>query len=118
MEKKAVQNLDFCPYKLLELDPEASEMEIRTAYKTAALKWHPDKNKSAGARDMFEKVKLAYDILSKEETKELYDQIVRVREEQRQRAEKASGERRKLIEELLKREQEYMDKLKTKMRRE
>ena len=34
-------------YKILEVAKEASEEDIKKAYKRAALKWHPDKH-SAG----------------------------------------------------------------------
>ncbi len=31
-------------YSILEIERSASKIEIRTAYKKQAIKWHPDKN--------------------------------------------------------------------------
>ncbi|KAJ2917414.1 hypothetical protein MD484_g3009, partial [Candolleomyces efflorescens] len=40
-------------YKVLDVHRSASDKDIRTAYKRLSKKWHPDKNKSAGAEDKF-----------------------------------------------------------------
>lgn len=49
------------PYEVLELKPNATAEEVRKAYKKLVLKHHPDKG---GNRDIFEKVKKAYEELS------------------------------------------------------
>jgi len=59
-------------YKILELNYNANNDEIKKSYKRLILKYHPDKNKNIET-DKFIKIKYAYDILSNKETKEKYD---------------------------------------------
>ena len=54
------------PYDVLGVDRRATSAEIKKAYRKLALKYHPDKNQSAGAEDVFKKVSEAYSILSKQ----------------------------------------------------
>ncbi|XP_033990859.1 dnaJ homolog subfamily C member 16-like [Trematomus bernacchii] len=61
------------PYKILGVSRSASQAEIKKAYKTLAKEWHPDKNKSPGAEDMFIKVSKSYEILSNEERRSNFD---------------------------------------------
>ena len=52
------------PYKILGLNPGATDDEIKKAYKQMAKKYHPDLNQnSAEAAEMMKKVNEAYDIL-------------------------------------------------------
>lgn len=60
-------------YNVLGLNPNCSYKEIRYAYKKLALKYHPDKNKSPYACEMFQKISEAYQILSDEKKREMYD---------------------------------------------
>jgi DnaJ-class molecular chaperone len=63
---------------------DATEGEIKTAYRKAALKFHPDKQASksdaekATAEASFKAVGEAYEVLSNPEQKERYDQGVEV----------------------------------------
>lgn len=59
------QNNNWC-YKILNITPNASKQEIRSAYKKMILKYHPDKNKNI-SHEEFIKIKCAYDILSNEQ---------------------------------------------------
>ena len=43
-------------YKTLELTPEASQDDIRKAYRKLARKYHPDMNSDEGAEDKFKEV--------------------------------------------------------------
>jgi len=51
-------------YKILGLNPGASEKEIRKKYRKMVMIYHPDKNKSSDAEDRFIEITEAYEILT------------------------------------------------------
>ena len=51
-------------YEVLGLGKDASQDEIKKAYRKLARQYHPDVNKAADAEDKFKEVKEAYDVLS------------------------------------------------------
>ena len=59
-------------YKILGIEPTATDDEVRKAYKRMALKYHPDKVATLGedvqkaAEEKFKKVQEAYEIIKKE----------------------------------------------------
>jgi DnaJ-related protein SCJ1 len=55
-------------YNILGLHFGASKEEIKSAYKKKALQYHPDKNPSPEAHEMFKQVSDAYQILMEEPT--------------------------------------------------
>lgn len=61
-------------YETLGVSKSASEQEIKTAYRRAALKWHPDRNKSTEAAGKFKEITKAYEVLSDSKKRETYDQ--------------------------------------------
>ncbi len=61
-------------YEALGVSKNASDAEIKTAYRRQALKWHPDRNKSAEASDRFKKINKAYEVLIDPKKKQMYEQ--------------------------------------------
>jgi len=60
-------------YKVLGVKASASIAEIKNAYYKLAYKYHPAKNSSMNASEMFNKICQAYEILSDQNKKKLYD---------------------------------------------
>lgn len=51
-------------YEVLGVSRDASERDIKKAYKRLAMKYHPDRNQEADAADKFKEVKEAYEVLT------------------------------------------------------
>ncbi len=62
-------------YSVLGVSRGASENEIKKAYRSAARKWHPDVNQSPGAKEKFQGINEAYQVLSDETMRQRYDQF-------------------------------------------
>lgn len=62
-------------YEVLGVGRRANEEEIKKAYRKKALEFHPDRNKSEGATELFKEVNEAYQILSDSSTRARYDQF-------------------------------------------
>ncbi|KAH1184983.1 hypothetical protein KIL84_012924 [Mauremys mutica] len=62
-------------YKLLELPQDASDEDIKKAYRKAAMRWHPDKNPETEqyAERKFKEITEAYEVLSDKSKRDLYD---------------------------------------------
>jgi curved DNA-binding protein len=60
-------------YDTLEVSQNASESEIKKAYRKLARKYHPDICKEADCEEKFKEINAAYEILSDKEKKEQYD---------------------------------------------
>jgi DnaJ domain len=63
-------------YKILGVKRNANEKQIKKAYRKLALKWHPDKNDDKElATKKFAEISTAYEVLSDEEKRKVYDQF-------------------------------------------
>lgn len=60
-------------YKLLGVKPNAKLSEIKKAYRDKAKKYHPDIDGSKEARDKFDQIQKAYEILEDDKTRRKYD---------------------------------------------
>ena len=62
-------------YEVLGVNRDASDQDIRKAYRRLAMKYHPDRNPDdVKAEDQFKEAKEAYEILSDAERRAAYDQ--------------------------------------------
>jgi len=62
-------------YEVLGVGKNATDAELKSAYRKLALKWHPDRNKESGAESKFKEVNEAYEVLSNPQKKARYDQF-------------------------------------------
>lgn len=62
-------------YQILGVSKNASEAEIKAAYRKLALQWHPDRNKSPEATTKFKEINEAYEVLSNPQKRQAYDQF-------------------------------------------
>lgn len=60
-------------YKLLGIKKNASLKDIKRAYRSKSLEFHPDKNKAEGASEKFAEIAYAYEVLTDEDKKAVYD---------------------------------------------
>jgi DnaJ-class molecular chaperone len=66
-----MDNKDY--YKILEIERNATEDDIKKSYRKLALKYHPDRCKEPGAEEKFKEISEAYSVLSSPDKKRSYD---------------------------------------------
>ncbi|XP_043926109.1 dnaJ homolog subfamily C member 21 isoform X2 [Protopterus annectens] len=64
-----------CHYEILGVKREATDDDLKKAYRKLALKWHPDKNldNAEEAAEQFKLIQAAYDVLSDPQERAWYD---------------------------------------------
>ena len=67
------EKLDY--YALLDVGRDATQDEIKKAFRKQALKYHPDRNQEPGAETQFKAVNEAYGVLSDETRRARYNQF-------------------------------------------
>lgn len=60
-------------YSTLGVSRNASKSEIKSAYRKLARSYHPDVNKEPGAEQKFKEISNAYEVLSDDEKRSIYD---------------------------------------------
>ncbi|XP_074329269.1 chaperone protein dnaJ A7A, chloroplastic-like [Apium graveolens] len=60
-------------YDVLGVSKNSSKSEIKSAYRKLARSYHPDVNKEAGAEAKFKEISNAYEVLSDDEKRSIYD---------------------------------------------
>ena len=67
-------HLDY--YATLEVTPQASDEEIKRAYRKLALKYHPDRNQgNKKAEEKIREINAAYEVLGDPETRKSYERL-------------------------------------------
>jgi molecular chaperone DnaJ len=63
-------------YEVLGVNKDASDEDIKKAYRKLAMKWHPDRNpENPKAEERFKEAKEAYEILTDAQKRPIYDQF-------------------------------------------
>jgi molecular chaperone DnaJ len=62
-------------YDVLGVNKNASEDDIKKAFRKLAFQYHPDHNRDQGAEEKFKEIKEAYDILSDPQKRDSYDRF-------------------------------------------
>ncbi len=62
-------------YDVLGVNRNASKEDIKKAYRTLAMQYHPDRNKSPDAEEKFKEISEAYGVLSDDAKRQQYDTV-------------------------------------------
>lgn len=63
----------FDPYEVLGVRPDATAGQVRAAHRRLVMRHHPDRDRSPGAAERFQRVQAAYDLLGDPDHRRQYD---------------------------------------------
>lgn len=69
----AAEKRDY--YEVLGVNKQATDEDVKKAYRKLAFQYHPDRNKDKGAEDKFKEVNEAYEVLSDAQKRSNYDRF-------------------------------------------
>ncbi|MGF1514723.1 MAG: J domain-containing protein [Elainellaceae cyanobacterium] len=83
-------------YQILELHPEASQLDVKRAYRRLAKQFHPDSNRAVESHDRISHINAAYEVLGDPHKRRRYDVQLRYSgdgevQKQRQAAQKRAA---------------------------
>ncbi|KZV84661.1 DnaJ-domain-containing protein, partial [Exidia glandulosa HHB12029] len=96
------------PYELIGVAPDATEQQIKTAYRQRSLKVHPDRhpnNPDAAAK--FHELNQAYNLLLDPAKKTALDESLRVKRARAERFKQFDSKRKNLVDDLEARERAF-----------
>ena len=62
-------------YEIIGVGRDASDEEIKRAFRKLALEYHPDRNRKVGAEERFKEINEAYQVLSDSKKRSAYDRF-------------------------------------------
>ncbi|WP_412031322.1 molecular chaperone DnaJ [Metamycoplasma buccale] len=62
-------------YEILGISKDATEKDIKSAYRKLAMQYHPDRNKAPDAEEKFKEISEAYEVLSDPDKRAKYDKF-------------------------------------------
>lgn len=77
-KKQTIKSMKKNHYDTLQITPYATNNEIKSAYYQLTLQYHPDKNNSEYAKQKFQDISEAYEVLGNHELRRSYDQRMRI----------------------------------------
>ncbi|SCV67829.1 BQ2448_5440 [Microbotryum intermedium] len=102
----SIEDVDY--YALLQLDSEATEQQIRTAYRKKSLQVHPDRNRDdPTAAALFHDLTIASQVLLDPLQRASFDKLRLARQARAQRFSSLDSKRKAMAEDLERREQEF-----------
>lgn len=79
--KQHIKSLSKNHYDTLKITPHATQTEVKSAYYKLSLQYHPDKNKSGYAKQKFQDIAEAYEVLGNHELRKNYDRDTIIRQQ-------------------------------------
>ncbi|MCY4555282.1 MAG: DnaJ domain-containing protein [Chloroflexi bacterium] len=81
-------------YEILGVDREATDDDIRQAYRRLALQFHPDRSDAPDTEERFKEINEAYQVLNDESARIDYDRCIERQEQEAERQQREAEERR------------------------